>query len=148
MTNKLITQITDKQLAIQCSVDCNIFSSLLEITKTVLLSGSLCVSQGYYLPGNMFDKVSRQTWGLRLRQNNQPVKYGQDMQTGVHPAHHTQIWLQSVPRLTGQNYLIYNENSQDTRLELNSNLNKRAVTKMQDQSIGQNYVNSSWQRWK
>ena len=56
-----------------------------------------------------------------------------------------EISLQSVCLTNGQNYLIYNE---QTKLELNSNLNKRAVTKMQDQSIGQNYVNSFWQRWK
>ena len=62
------------------------------------------------------------------------------MQTGAAP--HLQIRI--CPN-NGQDYLIYNE---DTKLELNSNLNKRAVTKMQVQSIGQNYLNSFfWLGW-
>ena len=82
----------------------------------------------------MFDKVSRQSWHW-------------DTASQIWPRYAN--WCRPTPsdlaRIcpnTGQHYLIYNEDSEDTKLELNSNLNKRAVTKMQVQSIGQNYVNS------
>ena len=107
-------------------------SSLLEITKTEVLSPSLCVSQGSFLPGNRaghwdWDTTS-QIW----------ARYA----NWCRP---TPSDLASICPNNGQNYLIYH---QDTKLELNSNLNKRAVTKMQVQSIGQNYVYSFWRGWK
>ena len=67
------------------------------------------------------------------------------MQTGAAPPPSD---LATICPNTGQTYLIYNEENENTKLELNSNPNKRAVTKMQDQSIGQNYVNSLWRGWK